>query len=274
MTIIIGVQARNGIALISDCLIDQGTLTEKIYEQLYVGTSEGGRHAQILPNIRGTYIAGCGRVGQPEAYHEFKQLVYVQDNALDYLTDPRLRESEVDQLEANFNEMRRNFNQDIGQERNPGVDDLYSLLVAKKLQQHSANRFDSYIFLRMNGEQAPDLVHLDTGNIGYGKPFAVNGSGIEYVGNHFQNYTLDVDVDEAIKFAFTGLNKALKAESKFKGVQLVKISNLGNGFRIQRGMDKSTNFASLEDLELNDRFQPITSRSKNPEELFNIFQEP
>jgi 20S proteasome alpha/beta subunit len=168
--------------------------------------------------------------------------------------------------------MKRTFNQDIYQERNPKTDDLYGSLVAKKLQQHSTKIFDSYIFLRMNGRKAPDLVHLNTGNIEYGKPFAINGSGIEYVGNHFQSYNLDID--EAIKFAFTGLNKALKVESKFKGVQLVKISNLGDGFRIQRGMDKSTNFASLKDLELNDRFQPITSRSKNPEELFNVFQEP
>lgn len=238
MTIVIGIKAKDGVILASDCQLTRGLdkiPVAKIHQSLY--QPENGSIEN--PHLTGIYYGSSGSHAFLDLGLVAKDVFARASNVADLLTDDFILHNSLTQINEyldSLSEQSRNILRRSGkgetyrdarkqEERMTQYRDVKSFIESGNSGAVSSL---SRVVLRLSDNYHPDIVHVRDSQV---KPvrYIAMGDGKQLVDEELsRRYSESATVHDALTLVIDAMNTALEHREKYTGYQLVMVTRLNN----------------------------------------------
>ena len=250
MSVVVGIKAQDGVVLVADAMVLQGTNAVP-YQKIDIGLHTEQRRRDDYkshPHISGAYFAWSG-------YHDvdfdsglpIRSFLRNMPNLADRITDEYVLTHDLAQIHARHDELSKKFtpfghsdpNKSIGDEIQY-LDLIVGVRAFIESRGFSKKRFS---VLRISDNFAPDLLYVSDGQVQRIELYSTHGSGADLVKPLLDaGCSPAITLEEATNLAISVMNKALERKEEFRGFHLVKARRLDDGTnRVETAFDFDTN---------------------------------
>lgn len=275
MTLVIGITAKDGALLVSDCQLTRGIdklAVEKIRPALYSPEHEGVEN----PQLTGIYYGTSGS-------HAFFDLGLLAQNVFarapnvaDLLTDEFILRNPLAQINESLDSLDEQSRTILPAD---GNGDAYwnARKNARREEEYMTQCRDvrsfiesgdfgavsdlSRVVLRLSEHYQPNLVHIKDSHVEPVRYLAI-GSGKQLVHEELsRRFSEDLTSQDALALAIDAMNIALRQRDQYVGYQLVIVTRFADGNNVLRtAKDLTSHQIDLQKLEyLDPRFRPLKS---------------
>ncbi len=245
MTVVVGIKAREGAVLMSDCLVhatDDKTFTGKKIRY--------GMHVDKNTNRQtGAYVASAGWYYQEfDANSLFYGSLGRMHGVADLLTHPFIVAHSIEELNKRSDALRAKLRRQVDLESDSYKElcEEFEMLeyggginVRAFIEDRSAISSRDYTVLRISEHHEPDLIFIHNKKVKTIDDFTASGSCDELVLPYLQeHFAPDLTVNDATALAADAMNIALQKRSEYAGFDIVRAYSSEGNTIIETSLDE------------------------------------
>ncbi len=252
MTIVIGIQTKDGAILVGDCQI-----TCSDTKRRYAGKIDSAlNHSEDSAKITGIYYGSAGiHLGFCDIGYLAKGVFSEEKNTANLLTDKFVLDNSVEGINKLIETKEKEIRALFGNGRNPKCSQA-----EKELEQiiHCRNvrafiesstpgtMFDlSRVVLRISDNYQPDIIHINNDSSVAQVQYKVIGSGKKFVDEERLRTGLDANTEDTLNVVVEEMNRVLTDREHYTGYQLVVVKINGEKLEIKTAEEMRANDIDL-----------------------------
>ncbi len=258
MTIIIGIQAKDGAVLAGDCQITNGS-EKRPWKKIYSALNRQEEDESGL-NSTGIYYGSSGSHAFVDIGLLAKGVFSQSRGAADLLTDDYILKNSMEYFNDLITAREKDVREVLGRRRDSEYHQAEEAVEYATLCRDVRAFIDSAkpgtifdlnrIVLRISETYGPDLLYVENSSVVPVSCKAI-GSGRKLVEHELLGrYSPDFPVEDALLLIADAMNLALADEENYSGYQLVIVKRLGDGgHEIRTALDPEAHAINLREVK-------------------------